>query len=48
MEIKKAGRAGHTNCPDDADTDHKAQAEVSYLFNTVPLKSPVGPYVELL
>lgn len=48
MEIKKAGRAGHTNCPEDADTGHKAQAEVSYLFNTVPLKSPVGPYVELL
>lgn len=48
MEIKKAGRAGHTNCPGDADTGHKAQAQVSYLFNTVPLKSPVGPCVEFL
>ena len=36
------------NCPGDADTGHKAQAEESYLFNTILLKISVGPLVKLL
>lgn len=48
MEMKKAGRAGDTNCPGDADTGHKTQAQVFYLFNTVALKNSVGPFVEQL